>query len=84
MYGCHMQPPYNPRRPLILLLTVPGWSRVEQYAKDTWGTGDWDIIINPPGVSELYVLTNGFYANRNYSCSTKINQPLCVLLTLFE
>jgi len=31
---------------------LPGWSRVEQYAKDTWGTGDWDIIINPPGYKD--------------------------------
>ena len=40
------------RLPLTFFLrAVPGWSRVEQYARDTWGTGDWDIIINPPGVS---------------------------------
>jgi hypothetical protein len=31
---------------------LPGWSRVEQYARDTWGTGDWDIIINPPGYKD--------------------------------
>jgi uncharacterized protein YjhX (UPF0386 family) len=31
---------------------LPGWSRVEQYARDTWGTGDWDIIINPHGYKD--------------------------------
>ena len=38
---------------------VPGWSRVEEYARKTWGTGDWEITINPPGVSELYLMTKG-------------------------
>jgi len=31
---------------------LPGWSRVEQYARDTWGTGDWDIFINPHGYKD--------------------------------
>jgi len=31
---------------------LPGWSRVEEYARKTWGTGDWDIIINPPGYKD--------------------------------
>jgi hypothetical protein len=31
---------------------LPGWSQVEQYAKDTWGTGDWTVIINPPGYKD--------------------------------
>jgi len=31
---------------------LPGWSQVEQYARDTWGTGDWTIIINPPGYKD--------------------------------
>ncbi|KAF8817120.1 hypothetical protein BYT27DRAFT_7229078 [Phlegmacium glaucopus] len=33
---------------------LPGWSRVEQYAKDTWGGGDYDIIINPPGYKDKH------------------------------
>ena len=39
--------------------TVPGWSRVEEYARDKWGAGDWDIIINPPGVSKLDLMSKG-------------------------
>jgi len=31
---------------------LPGWSRVEEYARKTWGTGDWDILINPPGYKD--------------------------------
>jgi len=31
---------------------LPGWSRVEEYAKKTWGTGDWEIDINPPGYKD--------------------------------
>jgi len=29
-----------------------GWSRVEEYARKTWGTGDWEIDINPPGYKD--------------------------------
>jgi len=62
MNGCHIQLPFyvNKRQTIVdffLSYTVPGWSRVEQYARDTWGTGDLDIIINPPGVSDPYLLT---------------------------
>jgi len=31
---------------------LPGWSRVEEYARDKWGAGDWDIIINPHGYKD--------------------------------
>jgi len=31
---------------------LPGWSRVEEYARKTWGTGDWEITINPPGYKD--------------------------------
>jgi len=31
---------------------LPGWSRVEEYARKTWGTGDWEIVINPPGYKD--------------------------------
>ncbi|KAF8151717.1 hypothetical protein B0H34DRAFT_801403 [Crassisporium funariophilum] len=26
-----------------------GWSKIEQYAKDTWGGGKWSIKVNPEG-----------------------------------
>ncbi|TFK40470.1 hypothetical protein BDQ12DRAFT_679475 [Crucibulum laeve] len=26
---------------------LPGWSKLEQYAKDTWGTRSWNIVTNP-------------------------------------
>jgi hypothetical protein len=29
--------------------SLPGWPLLEQYARTTWGDGDWDILINPPG-----------------------------------
>jgi len=31
---------------------LPGWSRVEEYARKTWGTGNWEIDINPPGYKD--------------------------------
>jgi len=31
---------------------LPGWSRVEEYARKTWGTGNWEITINPPGYKD--------------------------------
>jgi len=30
---------------------VPGWGQLEQYARTTWGEGEWKITINPPNVS---------------------------------
>jgi hypothetical protein len=30
---------------------VPGWAKLEQYAKDTWGDGGWNIVTNPSDVS---------------------------------
>ena len=35
---------------LKLSSLVPGWSKIERYAKDHFGTGDWDIVVNPPDV----------------------------------
>ena len=35
----------------IVLSLVPGWPKLEQYARKMWGDGDWTITINPPGVS---------------------------------
>ncbi|KAF9485815.1 hypothetical protein BDN70DRAFT_916652 [Pholiota conissans] len=29
--------------------SLPGWSKLEQYARSTWGAGEWEITINPPG-----------------------------------
>ncbi|KAJ2913612.1 hypothetical protein MD484_g6801, partial [Candolleomyces efflorescens] len=26
---------------------LPGWAKLEQYAKDTWGEGGWNIVTNP-------------------------------------
>ncbi|KAJ2923289.1 hypothetical protein H1R20_g13805, partial [Candolleomyces eurysporus] len=26
---------------------LPGWGKLEQYAKDTWGEGGWNIVTNP-------------------------------------
>jgi hypothetical protein len=31
--------------------SVPGWAKLEQYAKDTWGDGGWNIVTNPSDVS---------------------------------
>jgi len=31
---------------------LPGWNRVEEHARKTWGKGDWEIIINPPGYKD--------------------------------
>jgi hypothetical protein len=31
---------------------VPGWPKLEQYARTTWGEGDWTIAINPPGYKD--------------------------------
>jgi len=31
---------------------LPGWQRLEQYARTTWGDGDWTITINPPGYKD--------------------------------
>jgi hypothetical protein len=30
---------------------VPAWGKIEQYAKDTWGDGGWNIVTNPSEVS---------------------------------
>jgi len=32
--------------------SLPGWGRLEQYARTTWGDGDWTITINPPGYKD--------------------------------
>ncbi|KAF8177030.1 hypothetical protein BJ912DRAFT_1045822 [Pholiota molesta] len=29
--------------------SLPGWSKLEQYARSTWGEGEWTVTINPPG-----------------------------------
>jgi len=34
---------------------VPGWAKLEQYAKDTWGDGGWNIVTNPPEVRSLII-----------------------------
>ncbi|XP_006455940.1 hypothetical protein AGABI2DRAFT_180773 [Agaricus bisporus var. bisporus H97] len=26
---------------------MPGWAKLERYAKDKWGDGDWNIVTNP-------------------------------------
>ncbi|KAJ3563527.1 hypothetical protein NP233_g8887 [Leucocoprinus birnbaumii] len=26
---------------------MPGWDKLVQYAKDTWGDGSWNIVVNP-------------------------------------
>ncbi|KAF9565749.1 hypothetical protein CPC08DRAFT_815241 [Agrocybe pediades] len=32
--------------------SLPGCSKLEKYARSTWGEGDWDIVINPPGYKD--------------------------------
>lgn len=32
--------------------SLPGWPKLEQYARTTWGEGDWTIAINPPGYKD--------------------------------
>jgi len=32
--------------------SLPGWPKLEQYARKTWGDGDWSITINPPGYKD--------------------------------
>ncbi|KAF5315262.1 hypothetical protein D9619_006953 [Psilocybe cf. subviscida] len=32
--------------------SLPGWDKLEKYARDTWGGGDWTITINPPGYKD--------------------------------
>jgi len=34
--------------------SLPGWSKLEQYARTTWGEGDWTITINPPGYKDRH------------------------------
>jgi len=34
--------------------SLPGWSKLEQYARTTWGDGDWTITINPPGYKDRH------------------------------
>jgi hypothetical protein len=29
--------------------SLPGWPKLEDYARSKWGDGDWTITINPPG-----------------------------------
>ncbi|TEB36999.1 hypothetical protein FA13DRAFT_1787276 [Coprinellus micaceus] len=30
--------------------SLPAWGKIEQYAKDTWGDGGWNIVTNPSDV----------------------------------
>jgi len=32
--------------------SLPGWGQLEQYARSTWGEGDWTITINPPNYKD--------------------------------
>jgi len=32
--------------------SLPGWPKLLQYARSTWGEGDWTIEINPPGYKD--------------------------------
>jgi len=32
--------------------SLPGWAKLEKYARSTWGEGEWDIVINPPGYKD--------------------------------
>jgi hypothetical protein len=32
--------------------SLPGWSKLQQYAMDTWGEGDVTITVNPPGYKD--------------------------------
>jgi len=32
--------------------SLPGWPKLEQYARKMWGDGDWAITINPPGYKD--------------------------------
>jgi len=32
--------------------SLPGWSKLQEYATDTWGEGDVTITINPPGYKD--------------------------------
>jgi len=32
--------------------SLPGWEKLEKYARDTWGDGDWTVTINPPGYKD--------------------------------
>lgn len=32
--------------------SLPGWSKLEKYARSMWGDGDWDIVINPGGYKD--------------------------------
>lgn len=42
--------------------SLPGWSKLEQYARSTWGEGEWTITINPPGYRDkpATMCTTGF------------------------
>lgn len=43
--------------PIYIVFTVPGWEKLEKYARATWGDGDWTVTINPPGVCAANVHT---------------------------
>jgi len=47
-------PAATPCSPLDLddAQSLPGWGQLEQYARTTWGDGDWTITINPPGYKD--------------------------------
>jgi hypothetical protein len=32
--------------------SLPGWEKLEKYARATWGDGDWTVTINPPGYKD--------------------------------
>jgi len=32
--------------------SLPGWGQLEQYARTTWGEGEWKITINPPNYKD--------------------------------
>jgi hypothetical protein len=32
--------------------SLPGWTKLEKYARDTWGEGDYTVTINPPGYKD--------------------------------
>ena len=29
---------------------VPGWPALQQHVRSIWGTGDWEVEVNVPGV----------------------------------
>ena len=42
------------------IVIVPGWSKIQQYATDTYGDGGVNIVLNPPEVCQPQSLALNF------------------------